>query len=159
MAEANKDRPTDTAIVFRIGLHLGDLIVEGDDLYSDGVNVAARLEAEAAPATSRYLAPCTHHRLTPLPRWARCDRLPGVALIFEPVALVLSLSVTEALLHLFRKYDTEGSQGVTRSIAMIKPQDCFPDFSFISIRGPERMVGHWLCQDRRNVRLQTVSLL
>ena len=39
----------DTAIVFRIGLHLGDLIVEGDDLYGDGVNVAARLEAEALP--------------------------------------------------------------------------------------------------------------
>src|SRR5258708_31204104 len=34
-------------IVFRIGLHLGDLIVDGDDLYGDGVNVAARLEAEA----------------------------------------------------------------------------------------------------------------
>ena len=35
--------------MFRIGLHLGDLIVEGDDLYGDGVNVAARLEAEAPP--------------------------------------------------------------------------------------------------------------
>jgi adenylate cyclase len=33
--------------VFRVGLHLGDLIVEGEDLYGDGVNVAARLEAEA----------------------------------------------------------------------------------------------------------------
>lgn len=49
MAEANKDQPEDTAIVFRIGLHLGDLIVDGDDLYGDGVNVAARLEAEAPP--------------------------------------------------------------------------------------------------------------
>jgi TolB-like protein/class 3 adenylate cyclase len=49
MAEANRDQPGETAIVFRIGLHLGDLIVEGDDLYGDGVNVAARLEAEAAP--------------------------------------------------------------------------------------------------------------
>jgi TolB-like protein/class 3 adenylate cyclase len=49
MAEANKDQPTDTAIVFRVGLHLGDLIVDGDDLYGDGVNVAARLEAEAPP--------------------------------------------------------------------------------------------------------------
>src|SRR6266404_7310404 len=47
MAEANRDRSADTAIVFRIGLHLGDLIVEGDDLYGDGVNVAARLEGEA----------------------------------------------------------------------------------------------------------------
>src|SRR5476649_594764 len=49
MAEVNTDQPEETAIVFRIGLHLGDLIVEGDDLYGDGVNVAARLEAEAPP--------------------------------------------------------------------------------------------------------------
>jgi hypothetical protein len=48
MAEANRDQSEDTAIVFRIGLHLGDLIVDGDDLYGDGVNVAARLEAEAS---------------------------------------------------------------------------------------------------------------
>src|SRR5277367_1983028 len=47
MAEANRDQPADTALVFRVGLHLGDLIVDGDDLYGDGVNVAARLEAEA----------------------------------------------------------------------------------------------------------------
>src|SRR5262245_49003524 len=47
MAEANRDQPADTALVFRIGLHLGDLIVDGDDLYGDGVNIAARLEAEA----------------------------------------------------------------------------------------------------------------
>lgn len=47
MAEANGDQPADTALVFRMGLHLGDLIVDGDDLYGDGVNIAARLEAEA----------------------------------------------------------------------------------------------------------------
>jgi len=47
MAEANQDQPDDIAIIFRIGLHLGDLIVDGDDLYGDSVNVAARLEAEA----------------------------------------------------------------------------------------------------------------
>jgi adenylate cyclase len=49
MSEANSEEPEDTRIVFRIGLHLGDLIVDGDDLYGDGVNVAARLEAEAPP--------------------------------------------------------------------------------------------------------------
>jgi class 3 adenylate cyclase len=49
MADANLDQSEDTAIVFRIGLHLGDLIVDGDDLYGDGVNVAARLEVEAPP--------------------------------------------------------------------------------------------------------------
>jgi adenylate cyclase len=47
MAEANADQPADGAMVFRMGLHLGDLIVDGDDLYGDGVNIAARLEAEA----------------------------------------------------------------------------------------------------------------
>jgi adenylate cyclase len=49
MAEANRDQPADTALVFRMGLHVGDLIVDGDDLYGDGVNIAARLEAEAPP--------------------------------------------------------------------------------------------------------------
>jgi adenylate cyclase len=49
MADANRQQPPDTAIVFRVGLHLGDLIVDGEDLYGDGVNVAARLEAEAPP--------------------------------------------------------------------------------------------------------------
>ena len=49
MADANRDQPEEVRIVFRIGLHLGDLIVDGDDLYGDGVNVAARLEAEARP--------------------------------------------------------------------------------------------------------------
>lgn len=47
MAEANRAEPADTAIVFRIGVHMGDVIVEGGDLYGDGVNIAARLEGQA----------------------------------------------------------------------------------------------------------------
>lgn len=47
MAEANRDQPADAAMVFRIGVHLGDVIVEGGDLYGDGVNIAARLEGQA----------------------------------------------------------------------------------------------------------------
>jgi adenylate cyclase len=46
---ATDDTTGEAALVFRAGLHLGDLIVDGDDLYGDGVNVAARLEAEAPP--------------------------------------------------------------------------------------------------------------
>ena len=34
MVEANRDQPADTALVFRMGMHLGDLIVDGDDLYA-----------------------------------------------------------------------------------------------------------------------------
>jgi len=59
MAEANRDQPADTALAFRMGLHLGDLIVEGDDLYGDGVNVAARLEAEA-PAGGILISRTVH---------------------------------------------------------------------------------------------------
>jgi TolB-like protein/class 3 adenylate cyclase len=47
MGAVNRDQPKDTAVVFRVGVHLGDLIVDGDDLYGDGVNVAARLEAQS----------------------------------------------------------------------------------------------------------------
>src|SRR5260370_22194012 len=43
MDAANHDIPDDRRIVLRIGINLGDVIVEGQDLYGDGVNIAARL--------------------------------------------------------------------------------------------------------------------
>jgi adenylate cyclase len=49
MAERNAGLPQDRRIDFRIGINLGDIIVDGDDIYGDGVNVAARLEALAEP--------------------------------------------------------------------------------------------------------------
>ena len=49
MAEASKGLPEDRRIVLRIGINLGDVIVDGGDLYGDGVNVAARLQAMAGP--------------------------------------------------------------------------------------------------------------
>ncbi|MDE1991079.1 MAG: tetratricopeptide repeat protein [Rhizobiaceae bacterium] len=49
MAEHEPAIPEALRIRFRIGVNLGDVIVEGDDLYGDGVNVAARLEGLAEP--------------------------------------------------------------------------------------------------------------
>jgi TolB-like protein len=49
MAERNAGVPEDRRITYRIGINIGDIIVEGDDIYGDGVNVAARLEALADP--------------------------------------------------------------------------------------------------------------
>jgi adenylate cyclase len=49
MAVRNRIVPKDRRLVFRIGLNLGDVIVQNGDLYGDGVNVAARLEALAEP--------------------------------------------------------------------------------------------------------------
>ena len=51
MAEANGALPDDRQIVFRIGVNLGEVVVEGDDIFGDGVNVAARLEALCAPGS------------------------------------------------------------------------------------------------------------
>jgi adenylate cyclase len=49
MAERNADAPAEEQIQFRIGINLGDVIVEEHDIFGDGVNVAARLEALAEP--------------------------------------------------------------------------------------------------------------
>lgn len=49
MAERDPDLPDDQRIRFRIGVNLGDVIIEGDDIYGGGVNIAARLEALADP--------------------------------------------------------------------------------------------------------------
>ncbi len=49
MKEANARLSGDRAIVLRVGLNLGDVVVEDGDLYGDGVNIAARLEAMAEP--------------------------------------------------------------------------------------------------------------
>jgi len=44
MVDRNGDVPEDQRIVFRIGVNLGDVIIDGGDIYGDGVNIAARLE-------------------------------------------------------------------------------------------------------------------
>jgi adenylate cyclase len=49
MAECNAELPKEKQLEFRIGVNLGDVIVEGQDIYGDGVNVAARLEGMAEP--------------------------------------------------------------------------------------------------------------
>jgi class 3 adenylate cyclase len=49
MADRNAETPEDKRITFRIGVNLGDVIVEEHDIFGDGVNVAARLEGLAEP--------------------------------------------------------------------------------------------------------------
>ena len=49
MHERNAAAPDHNRIEFRIGVHQGDIVVEGDDIFGDGVNVAARLESLAEP--------------------------------------------------------------------------------------------------------------
>jgi len=49
MAHRNGDVPAETCIQFRVGINVGDIISDNNDIYGDGVNVAARLEALAEP--------------------------------------------------------------------------------------------------------------
>ncbi len=49
MAERNEGTDDDRRIIFRIGVNLGDLIIEGEDIFGDGVNIAARLQEIAEP--------------------------------------------------------------------------------------------------------------
>ena len=66
MTERNADIPEDRRIIFRIGINLGEVIVEGEDIHGDGVNVAARLQALAEPGgicVSGKVFEETRHRL------------------------------------------------------------------------------------------------
>ena len=49
MAARNENIAEDRRIVFRIGINLGDIIIDGDDIHGDGINIAARLEGLAEP--------------------------------------------------------------------------------------------------------------
>ncbi len=49
IALRNTDVPEDQRITYRIGINIGDIIVDGEDIYGDGVNVAARMEGLAEP--------------------------------------------------------------------------------------------------------------
>jgi TolB-like protein/class 3 adenylate cyclase len=49
MVDHNADVPQEVRLEFRIGIHIGDIIIDGNDIFGDGVNIAARLEGIAEP--------------------------------------------------------------------------------------------------------------
>jgi adenylate cyclase len=50
IVKRNAEVPQEKRIEFRIGINVGDIIIDGNDIFGDGVNVAARLEAIAEPS-------------------------------------------------------------------------------------------------------------
>jgi adenylate cyclase len=69
LAEESRDVPFDRRLQFRIGVHVGDVMIRGGDLLGDGVNIAARLESLAEPG-GVCISAATHgyvRRTLPLP--------------------------------------------------------------------------------------------
>jgi TolB-like protein/class 3 adenylate cyclase len=66
-AERNKDAPAEQRLVFRTGINLGDIIVEGDDIHGDGVNIADRIQAFAEPGGVAISGAAYDHVKTKLP--------------------------------------------------------------------------------------------
>src|SRR5882724_9206856 len=62
MTTANAVLPANKQVLLRIGVNLGDVMVEGTDLYGDGVNLAARLEGLAEPG-GICLSEAAHHHV------------------------------------------------------------------------------------------------
>src|SRR6266478_10219767 len=61
MRDRNTNVPQERRIEFRIGVNVGDVIVQGEDIFGDGVNVAARLERIAAPGGITISGPVRDH--------------------------------------------------------------------------------------------------
>ena len=62
MRARNADSPSDKKIELRIGINVGDVIVDGDDIFGDGVNVAARLES-ISPAGGICVSDVVHQQV------------------------------------------------------------------------------------------------
>jgi adenylate cyclase len=67
VTKENADRPAGEQMRFRIGIHVGDIIVQGDNLFGDAVNVSARLEALAEPGEICVSGAVQDHIGTELP--------------------------------------------------------------------------------------------
>ena len=67
MVDRNAETTDDKRITFRIGVNLGDVIADGGDIYGDGVNIAARLEALAEPGSVCISRTVRDHVLDKLP--------------------------------------------------------------------------------------------
>ncbi len=85
MAAANRDQPEECHIVLRIGVNLGDVMVEGRDLYGDGVNISARLEQLAEPGGILVSGTTYDHARNKVRVWFEDLGTQAVKNISEPV--------------------------------------------------------------------------
>ncbi len=125
MPERNTDVAADSRIELRIGINLGDVIVEGDDLYGDGVNIAARIEA-LADAGGVFVSNTVHDQVR--------DRLPFV---FEDLGEQQVKNIARPV-RVYRVRDVGAGQGPSAPAAPALP---LPDKPSIAVLPFANMSG------------------
>src|SRR5271168_2216539 len=124
MAERNSGGPESEAMRFRIGIHVGDVIVEGTNLFGDAVNIAARLEAIAEPGGICVSATVRDQIGTKL-----------------PIAFAdLGEQQVKNIAQLIRAYRVEGKSTVTEG-AIVAPRLPLPDKPSIAVLPFANMSG------------------
>jgi len=118
MPERNTGVAADNRIELRIGINLGDVIVEGDDLYGDGVNIAARVEA-LANAGGVFVSNTVHDQVR--------DRL---RFVFEDLGEQKVKNITRPV-RVYRVRDT--SAAAESSSAPAPPVPPLPDKPSIAV--------------------------
>ncbi len=128
MAERNADVPDGRKMLLRIGVNLGDVIVDGDDIYGDGVNVAARLEALAEPGGI-----CVQRDVRNQVR----DKLP---LVFEDMGEVEVKNIARPI-RVFRVLLEPATPRGGETTAAAKPALALPDKPSIAVLPFANMSG------------------
>jgi TolB-like protein/class 3 adenylate cyclase len=125
MAEANAAIPPEKRIEFRVGINLGDVIAEEHDIFGDGVNVAARLEALAEPG-GVLVSNTVHDHVR--------DRLPFV---FEDLGEQQVKNIARPV-RVYRVRDTGGAKAPPTSAS---PALALPDKPSIAVLPFQNMSG------------------
>lgn len=106
--EHNRDIPEERRIVYRVGINVGDIIVEGSDIFGDGVNVASRLEGLCAPGDV-YISGTVYDHVK--------DKLP---VDFEDLGEQTVKNISNPV-RMYRAYDPGAEQAPTKSTANAPP--------------------------------------
>jgi TolB-like protein len=126
MPERNTAVGAENRIELRIGINLGDVIVEGDDLYGDGVNIAARIEA-LADAGGVFVSYSVYDHVR--------DRLPFV---FEDLGEQQLKNIARPV-HVYRVHPTGGSAELTRPALPLPDKPSIAVLPFANMSGdPEQ---------------------
>jgi len=117
MAQRNATAPTNKRMAFRIGINVGDIVIEDGDIFGDGVNVAVRLEGLAEPGGI-----CVSARVQE-------DAAGKLDLVFEDMGEQALKNIARSV----RTYRVRGSEVPSGAIGTVQPPLAMPDKPSIAV--------------------------